>query len=1215
MSNILNPPGAEREAVASASAGHPLLAALGQVLNLKLWLIDERDQVLGREDGLPEVPAALLSEARRNGRMAFGHTLGRQAAAMPLPAAKAGAVVLALGETHDEATVPGPFRGACEQLARAQPQLAQAADDLLHEQWLVWREGFEGTLVRLHENRVPLSDMLHFVAHQACKALHVSVAGAAVWERQSHTVLGWALTDEDPRQRSSFQALLETFSLRLTEEPPESGQPSPGSWPVVYGLELKGSHDGLLLLRPADMQALPLETDNLLPAAMSAVSTGLQYRGRLFVTEVSRTLMTCLRAAGDELDDATPHWSHDDIRSFFSNVGLALSSALDLKGLLRVIVEHAVRLTRSDGGSIYLISDNQVVVEARTGFEESHSKPPMRVGERFLQSARGLVSVLTGDAVHAHRNGPGAWPGPVGSYLGVPLVFQNDVVGVLNLYMRERRPHRQEDIEMLAAFVSHATLAIENARAFEFEQRRAQEVTLLFLAARAIGQCQTLTEVLETGADQMTRVAEVNRCLIMLLDTQGQDFCTAASRGLSEDQREFFSYYRMGVLELEPRFVDTLSRGKNYLFTSEPPDCPPLQKLFDLLPSSTAMLVPLLGQESLLGLIWLDDSRIAHNFTTAQSRLVQALAIHLGTALHRARLHEHMERNLRQIRTLYEVSTALAGAFMPDKVDELVVQKAFELMRHLPCALLAQDEMTKAFELAGHMALAPALQDVSLLRCVAAPALRSKKTLLGSVDASEDDAETSREVQAYHQRLSDERIQTYLCIPLVAKRKVVGALIFLAPTEHRFSDEETQLIHGFASQVAMAIEGSRLNMVVRNKVRELATLFEVGKAVTGSLRLDQVMDAIVHSVRTATASDAIAIMLLDSIQRELSVSTSVGLARSHRRTTVKIGEGFAGLSAQSGRVISIQDTEATAPQFPNAIRQDGMKTIMAVPMKARGRVIGLLNVYRATIYNHNQAEVNLLTTLANQAAIAIENARLYEEKNQVTQILREILIPRSRFLHEGLEVGHRFQSSMELAGDYYDTIDLPGGRVALTIADVSGKGPTAATYAVRTKYIVRAYSLAGYQPEKVLSMTNPMIAAEAGYGMFISLLHCQVDVRKGQLLYSSGGHEPPLFWNHRKQSSTLLIDDGLLLGIDANYQYTQQQLAVHPGDVLILYTDGVTDCRSESGESFGVDRIREIVEQFPTHGSQALANKIFSAALRFSGKRMTDDFSLMVVRF
>lgn len=1202
---------------------HPVLQALGQAFNVRLYVYDQTDALMGpapmAADTASDFPGALQAEARRTGALVHGVSpLGTACAVLPLALSKSAGTMLIVSEqdgvsSHPEVVglptdrPPDTFRTVCEQLQKALPQLAQAADDIQHELLTAWRHQFEASLVRLHEDHRPLTDLLALVAHQACKTLTVSACAVAVWDRASQTVLGWSCTDEDPRRRRSFQNLLEAFSLHLVdaasyEHDGDTG-PDQSPWPLVFGLDLPGSAEGLLLLRPADVSTP--DAENPLPLAVSAVSSVLQFRGRQFASDVAQVLGPCLRTSTADEDGGEPRWSHEDIRSFFSNLGLALSSALDLKGLLKVIVEHAVRLTHSDGGSIYLINDNQVVVEARTGFEgDGRTRPTMRVGERFLQSARGLVSVLTGDG--AYRN---ASTGSVGAYLGVPLVYGTEVVGLLNLYVRDRRPYSQDDVELLAAFSSHATLAIENARAFEFEQRRAQEVTLLFLAARAIGQCQTSGEVLDVGADQMTRVAEVNRCIIMLLDAAGQDFYTAASLGLSEDQREFFAYYRMGLLELEPRFVETLNRGKNYLFTSAPADCPPLQKLFDLLPSSTAMVVPLLARDRLLGLIWLDDTRIAHGFTTAQSRLVQALAIHLGTAIHRARLLEQMEGNLRQIKTLYDVSTALAGTFTPSRVDEVVIGKAFELMGQCPCALLAFDENTKTFELTAHMALPPGLQSSELLRQICGQALKTKKTLLAAVE------EGVFPSGAFQALLSAERFHSYMAFPLLAKRRVVGALAFFAPEGYRFPDEETGLVHSFANQVAVAIEGSRLHMVVRNKVRELATLFEVGKAITGSLRLDQVLEALAQNVKTATSSDAISIMLLDPVQQELTVRTRVGLGRPTRREGVRLGEGVAGLAAQSGRVLSLHDAGDDAQRFPQSVRQEGMRTILCVPMKARGRVIGLLNVYRATLYHHTQSEINLLTTIANQSAVAIENARLYEERNQVTQILREILIPQTRFVHEGLEIGHRFQSSMELSGDYYETLALPGGRVALTIADVSGKGPTAATYAMRTKYIVRAYALAEKTPEQVLTMTNPMISWEAGTEMFISLFHCQIDLHQRLLTYSSGGHEPALFWNHRRQTSTLLNEGGLLLGVDEGFVFEQHQIAVHPGDILVLYTDGVTECRNESGECFGAGRIQEILEAWPTLGSQALANKIFSSVLRFCSKRLHDDFSLLVVRF
>ncbi|MHB2019396.1 MAG: SpoIIE family protein phosphatase [Candidatus Xenobia bacterium] len=1147
------------------SDAHPVLDALsaaGQVL-LRAYDGEGNPLTPPLRDGDPDEAwySGLVVEA-----LSSRHTVqsassrGVPCAALPL----ACGAILVVAED-------GPLEAACAMLVRAQTVLSRLLEDLQQRGWSRWGQTFGEVLQARARRRIPRAALLAFVADEVRAASAGAACGIALWDSRSRKLLDWACSEDGGHSWLALRALLEEFSLSL-DGPPAGDAVLHFSWPLVYELEIDEEHHGLLALRLSDETSDP-------PPDLREI--------------VCRALRPVL--AG---------WNHrpaEDIGAFFSQLSLAFAAAPDLKSLLKIVVEQAILLLNVEAGSVCLVGDRKVLAQVAVGLEEAEIHRP--VGASWLEPATENAG-LELDMGAWGRGSPGL------CYVGVPLMFKDDVVGLLNLYGREVRQFFREEVRLLNVFASHAALAIENARAFELEQRRAQEVTLLFLAARAVGQCQRLSEVLQVGADQMTRVAEVDRCLVMLLDDGPQEFFTAACLGLSEDQQEFFGYYRMGMLELDLRFLESLQKGRLYVLSSAPADCPPLQKLFNLLPSSSALMVPLVVHETLVGLVWLDDSRIAHHFTTAQTRLVQALAIHLGTAIHRARLLDQMEDNLRQTRTLYEISTALSGTLSPARVHEMVIDKAFSLMGRVPCALLTQSENGGALQLNAQLELPEELASEPLLMLVAAAGLRSRKPSGGGLDDERRELEPVLEAMRVH------LLESWLVVPLLTKRKVMGALVFFGPAGVPLVADA--LMESFANQVAIAMDSSRLHNVVRNKVRELATLFEVGKAITSTLHLSQVLEAIAINVRKVTVCDAISIMLMDPVQNELAMTTIIGLGRHHQGVRIKSGHGVAGLAVKTGRPMICQDVpgDASSPlKFPASVRQDGMKTILSVPMRARGRVVGLLNIYLSTLYCHSQSEINLLTTLANQAAIAIDNARLYEEKNQVSTLMRAILIPQREFQHPSLEVGHKYLSSMELSGDYYDMVSLKDGKVAFTVADVSGKGPKAATFAVRTKYIVRSYALAGYPPREILTRTNAIMEPETGTDMFISLFHCQVDPVRRILTYSSGGHEPPLFWIHQSRTAAVLDGGGLLLGVEAGWEYGEHEMQVDPGDLLILYTDGVTETRNDAGEQFGIGRIQEIIERFPSISCQTLANKIFSSVLKFSGKKLLDDFSLLVLRF
>jgi sigma-B regulation protein RsbU (phosphoserine phosphatase) len=277
--------------------------------------------------------------------------------------------------------------------------------------------------------------------------------------------------------------------------------------------------------------------------------------------------------------------------------------------------------------------------------------------------------------------------------------------------------------------------------------------------------------------------------------------------------------------------------------------------------------------------------------------------------------------------------------------------------------------------------------------------------------------------------------------------------------------------------------------------------------------------------------------------------------------------------------------------------------------------VGLINVYYREVTSLAPAQVNLLGTLGSQAAVAIENARLYAEKERVAELLRDVLIPRERLEFPGLAVGHRFIPSMDLSGDYYDLIPLGRHKCGLVMADVSGKGPDAAIQTVRAKHILKSYALAGYSPRKILSLLNHQVGQDPVTSRQVTVFYAEADLKTRRLRFASAGHEPPIFWSPHQERPRLLYAEGILIGAIPEATYEDCSVELPEGSWLILYTDGLTEARNEAGEFFGLQRVLELLQSHTGNSPQRLVNRIYDEVRRFSNSRLSDDFSVMAVRF
>jgi GAF domain-containing protein len=921
--------------------------------------------------------------------------------------------------------------------------------------------------------------------------------------------------------------------------------------------------------------------------------------------------------------------SREEIRAYFHQIGAAMSSALNLDQLLRLIVNLCIRVTHADGGSVYLIEGGRLRQRVVVGAQASTGTPYIR--ESLIGWGQGLPPMTTERMAVQEGEARG---GGVKSFLGVPLIIKDEVKGQINIYRHHERDFAPDEVALLTTFAGQAALAIENAQIFRFESQRAREATLLYRAARAIALAADLPEVLKVSATQMLRVTEADRCMIFL-SQEGKrrdeypkearrtgGFRLAHAAGLSPDQSEFFSVLRVRSHQFSRDIWDTLLRGREVFLSSPPPDSPMLARFFELLPTNSCLLVPLLVKEELLGLLYLDDSNIARSYDASQLRLVMTLAIQIASAIQRARLVGQQTENLEQLKALHQVSTAVAGTLSLPRVLKMVVEKAGELLNNHSCALLVRMDDDRPLKLQEMSNVPDSLADSALQTRISSECSQHKRPT--TFYLSGPDRGKGRADEAVVEALRQAGLGGYLAVPLIARRKIVGVLNCFAHEGQHFDLPAIRLMRSFANQAAAALENARLHEIVKNKLHQLGSLFDVGKAITSTLQLDRVLQTVTENVLRVMNADGCGILLLDHATGVLRMQNCLGLGPHHARRTFSLGSGFLGMAAQTGRPMMLVDEGGEGPDgedvlgpgaFPNAVRRDGMRTILSVPLTVRGRLIGLINIYHKRVHYHEPAEISLLNTLSSQAAIAIENARLYHDKNQVAQLLRSILLPREKFHHPRIEVGHRFISSQELAGDYYEMIPLSERRAAFCMADVSGKGPKAAIYAARAKYILKSYAQAGYSPREVLTMLNRLICPETEFEMFITLFYAEVDLTRGELEFASAGHEPPIVWNARTQKTRLLKPRDLVIGVDRDWQYLQCRTSLRARDLLVLYTDGVTEARpNEDTECFGLGRLQALVVSNPDLAPQALADKITTTVQKYADRKLSDDFSLMVVR-
>jgi sigma-B regulation protein RsbU (phosphoserine phosphatase) len=302
----------------------------------------------------------------------------------------------------------------------------------------------------------------------------------------------------------------------------------------------------------------------------------------------------------------------------------------------------------------------------------------------------------------------------------------------------------------------------------------------------------------------------------------------------------------------------------------------------------------------------------------------------------------------------------------------------------------------------------------------------------------------------------------------------------------------------------------------------------------------------------------------------------------------------------------------------------GLRSILCVPLSIKGKIIGVVYVdNRLAKGVFTPSDLELLSAIASSAAIAIENARLYQvavEKGRLErelQIARQVqvsLLPKEIPTYPGWEFSDLWQPARQVAGDFYDFINLGQGQLGLLIADVTDKGVPAALFMAMAHTILRASLRRPSSAAADLKHANRLICAQSTSGYFVTIFYAGLDLKSGQMTYVNAGHPSPIWCRLGEKVDIIpLVHTGMALGIDPTASFDQQIIQLKPGDYILGYTDGVTEAFNEGQEMYGESRLRSEVVKYST----LKPSKILEAVLRSvtdwsAAPEYFDDITLLI---
>jgi serine phosphatase RsbU (regulator of sigma subunit) len=616
--------------------------------------------------------------------------------------------------------------------------------------------------------------------------------------------------------------------------------------------------------------------------------------------------------------------------------------------------------------------------------------------------------------------------------------------------------------------------------------------------------------------------------------------------------------------------------------------------------------------------------------------VLDALTTFSARAAHALRSSEQAHREsveLERSRALVAVVGQAIAQLSLAHTLETAIDRIADLLGadRLAVYLLEPDE-DRLLEAAGRGLAGPHTRVAERLIELARGSLRGHEAMLI------DDAKSDLRLAPVREQLTETGIEAAVGLPLRVREDLIGLLAVYPPSGRTLTTDELALATALAAQLAVAVQNARLHEQLKRREAErrealeaeqqtsraLRSLYEISRTFAQSLSLETTLEALVRTFTELLGIDAVGIRMPD--ERGEALVTQAMHVRDERmaeavraillrvqplsprlRSLLVGGQPLlldppiaAELGGAYGLLVPFLERGSTTAIIPVSTPAEVLGTVTLVSLDP-GRPLG-------------DDDLELALSVAGQAALALENARLYQQQQRFAETMQRSLLPRGYPKIDGIELGDVYESSarLDVGGDVYDFLRLDDGRLAVALGDVTGHGTDAAADMAMAKFVFRSLAREHPEPGDFLTAANQVVVGEVAPTKFITMLYLTVDPATGAVACGCAGHPWPRLITPEGLVTSLEVS-GLALGIepDQSYEELREQLPV--GGALVLYTDGVIEAR-RGGENYGDARLDALLAANQGIPAAELARAVVDDCRAFTGGDLTDDCAVVVIR-
>ncbi|KAA3663429.1 MAG: GAF domain-containing protein [Calditrichaeota bacterium] len=472
-------------------------------------------------------------------------------------------------------------------------------------------------------------------------------------------------------------------------------------------------------------------------------------------------------------------------------------------------------------------------------------------------------------------------------------------------------------------------------------------------------------------------------------------------------------------------------------------------------------------------------------------------------------------------------------------------------------------------------------------------------------------------------KLSGNAHSDYVLVQLMKGKKPLGFFLFGFTQNEQAQIDQLQEIWSDLQAIALdLLEDQWKENNIPWETVERNALLKLAQKLSSTLKLEHILKQMLQALLNVVKFDKAVVFLINAQTGEFDYEYAYGFDEDViDKLHLKLDEGITGWTAQTGKAMIVSDV-TKEKRYVEV--NEHIKSEVSVPIRSGRKIIGVFTLSSILLNAFNQKQLRMLEAFASSASITLQNARLYEhmlqkrelEKDlQVAKKIQKALLQRRLPQSDKILLAAYNKPSKQVGGDLYNAINLMNGNIILSVGDIAGKGVSGAIIMATLQAIYRTEIRYSQEVNELLEDVNQQFADTIEVGRFATFFHSVIKIEERKIEYCSAGHNPAIVL-HKNGKYELLEATGIILGLLKDAKYSKKVVAFEPGDVLVAYSDGVTEAENELEEQFGLNRLIEVLKSAQTMNPAGIKKHILGSLRHFSKNVIhMDDITIVIAKY